>query len=286
MPILLFASALASLSAGTPGVDGTVPSSDGVPIRYHAEGAGEPALVFVHCWCCDRHLWDAQLPAFAPRHRIVTLDLAGHGESGRGRKDWTIEAYAADVRAVLGRVDASRAILVGHSMGGKVIVEAARSMKSRVVAVVPVDAWTSVGEREKVEDVDAFVAPFQADFKAAATRFVRNYMFVPTTDPRLVERLVDKTAASPADVAVGSLRQSLLYDLGTALREIEVPIHALNSDQHPTRLDAIRRFAPRFEATIMSGVGHYLMLEDPSRFNQLLGEVVAAVVAAEGARKR
>src|SRR5574342_1002926 len=176
MPILLFASALASPSGAAPGVDGTVPSSDGVPIRYHAEGAGEPALVFVHCWCCDRRLWDGQLPAFAPGHRIVTLDLAGHGESGRGRKDWTIEAYAADVRAVADELDLARAILVGHSMGGKVIVEAARSMGRRVVGIVPVDAWTNVREREKAEDIDTFVAPFRTDYEKAAAKYIRDYM--------------------------------------------------------------------------------------------------------------
>jgi pimeloyl-ACP methyl ester carboxylesterase len=286
MPILLFASTLASLPAPARGADGTVSSFDGVPIRYHTEGAGEPALVFVHCWCCDRHLWDTQLPAFAPRHRIVTLDMAGHGESGRGRKEWTIEAYAADVRAVADELGVARVILVGHSMGGKVIVEAARTMASRVVGIVPVDAWTSVGEREKVEDVDAFIAPFEADFKTTAAKFLRDYMFVPTTDPGLKQRLVDKTAASPPEVAVASLRQSLLYDLGAALREIEVPIHALNTDKYPTRLDAIRRYAPQFEATIMSGVGHYLMLEDPPRFNRLLAEVVGGLPAADAARRR
>jgi pimeloyl-ACP methyl ester carboxylesterase len=278
MPVLLFASALASLSAAAP-VDGTVPSSDGVPIRYHAEGAGEPALFFVHCWCCDRHLWDAQLPAFAPRHRIVTLDLAGHGESGRGRKDWTIEAYGADVRAVADKLGLARTILIGHSMGGKVIVEAARTMRGRVVGIVPVDAWTSVGEKEKAEDVDAFLAPFRADYKTAAAKFLRDYMFVPTTDAGLIERLVDKTASSPPDVAVESLRQSFLYDLGAALREIDVPIHALNTDKYPPRVDAIRRYSPGFEATIMTGVGHYLMLEDPNRFNRLLGEIVDGLAA-------
>jgi pimeloyl-ACP methyl ester carboxylesterase len=285
MPILLFASTLASVSGVKP-VDGTVASSDHVAIRYHAEGAGEPSLVFVHCWCCDRHLWDAQLPAFAPRHRVVTLDLAGHGESGRERKEWTIAAYASDVRAVADELGLARTILVGHSMGGQVIVEAARTMRGRVVGVVPVDAWTTVGEKEKAEEVDAFLAPFRADYKSAAAKFIRDYMFVPTTDSGLIERLVDKTVASPPNVAVESLRQALLYDLGAALRGIDVPIHALNSDKHPTRLDAIRRYSPGFEATIMTGVGHYLMLEDAPRFNTLLGEIVGSLAAPDKSRRR
>jgi pimeloyl-ACP methyl ester carboxylesterase len=58
----------------------------------------------------------------------------------------------------------------------------------------------------------------------------------------------------------------------------------LNGDKYPTNLDGARRQAPQFEATIMKGVGHYLMLEDPPRFNQLLGAIVDGLSPA-GARK-
>src|SRR5947207_15702524 len=81
--------------------EGTVPSPDGVPIHYETRGQGEPALVFVHGWAIDSRYWDGQVPVFARDHRVVTLDLAGHGRSGRGRKDWTVEAFAGDVRAVV-----------------------------------------------------------------------------------------------------------------------------------------------------------------------------------------
>ena len=289
MPRALFASAFVSLSgavvaaAGGP-VDGSVLSADGVPIRYHFEGSEDPAMVFVHCWSCDRHLWDAQVAAFAPRHRVVAIDLAGHGESGRNRKDWTIEAYGADVRAVVERLNLRSVILIGHSMGGPVIVEAARNMSSRVLALVPVDTLTNVEEKQKPEEVDAFLRPFEADFKATAAKFLRDYMFVPTTDPKLIETLVTKTVAAPPEIAIPSLRNTWLYDAAAALREIKAPIRALNGDKYPTNLDGARRQAPQFEATIMKGVGHYLMLEDPPRFNQLLGAIVDGLSPA-GARK-
>ncbi len=60
-------------------------SSDGVPIHFTDQGKGDPALVFVHCWSCDLHLWDAQVAAFAKTQRVVAIDLAGHGESLKPR---------------------------------------------------------------------------------------------------------------------------------------------------------------------------------------------------------
>src|SRR5262245_65892452 len=99
---LLLAVALLALSpparGGSQGaVSGTATSPDGVPIRYDAAGKGDPALVFVPCGGCNRGFWDGQMAYFAAKHRVVALDLAGHGQSGAGRKDWTMAAFGQDV---------------------------------------------------------------------------------------------------------------------------------------------------------------------------------------------
>ena len=72
-------------------------SADGVPIHYKARGDGDIALVFVHGWCCNRSYWEKQLDHFAPHHRVVTIDLGGHGESGLKRESWSMAAFAGDV---------------------------------------------------------------------------------------------------------------------------------------------------------------------------------------------
>src|SRR5687767_1979210 len=115
---------------------GTVKAPDGVDIRYEVAGSGEPALVFVHGWSCDRTYWRPQIEHFSKSRRVVTLDLGGHGASSLGRKDWTMEAFAGDVRAVVEGLGLKRVVLVGHSMGGPVSLEAARMMPDRVAAVV------------------------------------------------------------------------------------------------------------------------------------------------------
>src|SRR5262249_39100323 len=154
----------------------TVPSSDGVPIRDRGMGECRPARVFVHCWTCDQHFWDASLDRFTRDYTVVTLDLAGHGGSGRGRKEWTIAAFADDVKAVVEKLGLERVVLIGHSMGGPVALEAARKMPQRLVALVPVDTLVNVEAPPKPEEVDAFLAPFRADSKTAAEKFIREYM--------------------------------------------------------------------------------------------------------------
>src|SRR5688572_6013186 len=74
----------------------TVESFDGVPISYEVHGNGSPALVFVHGWSCDPTYWAAQVEPFAANYKVVTIDLAGHGESGTQRSDWTMESFGED----------------------------------------------------------------------------------------------------------------------------------------------------------------------------------------------
>ena len=76
-----------------------IPSKDGTPISYEVFGTGEPTLVFVHGWSCDSRYWRAQVPHFSKSHRMVILDLAGHGHSGITRKHYTMKSFGEDVKA-------------------------------------------------------------------------------------------------------------------------------------------------------------------------------------------
>jgi pimeloyl-ACP methyl ester carboxylesterase len=260
----------------------TARSKDGVSIRYESFGKGEPALVLVHCWSCDRHLWDAVVPRLARERRVVTLDLAGHGESGRDRREWTVEAFGEDVRAVVETIGLEKVILVGHSMGGPVILEAARLLPGRVVGLVPVDTGLNVEKTNTPEEVAGLIGAFVKDYRATAEHFTRQYMFTPKSDPALVERVAAKNAGAPPDVAIPCLRAVFSYDARPTLREVRVPAHAVNADLYPTDVEANRRHFASYDVTLMTGVGHYLMLEDPARFSELLAGAVAAALSPGG----
>ncbi len=276
---LMLAGTVALLTAGPAGVKATVRSSDGVAIAYESFGRGEPALVLVHCWSCDRHLWDGVVPAVAKDRRVVTIDLAGHGDSGRDRKDWTIQAFGQDVRAVVDKLGLKRVILAGHSMGGPVILEAARLLPGRVVGLIPVDTGLNVEKTSSPEEVAGLVAGFEKDYRGTAEGFTRQYMFVPKSDPKIVDSVAAKNAAAPPEIAIPCLRAALSYDARPTLKEVRVPAHAINSDKFPTDVEANRRHFASYDVTLMSGVGHYVMLEDPARFSELLVKVLADLLA-------
>jgi len=249
---------------------GVVAAADGVPIHYSVQGKGEPTLVFIHCGGCDRHVWDNQVSVFAKNQRVVTIDLPGHGESGQGRKNWSIESFADDVNTVITKLKLKRVILVGSSMGGPIVLEATRRMPQRVVAIVPVDVLHNVEYKVPQEQLDAVFKQLRADYKGAMTGFLNQMLFSPSTPAAVKTRITSEVTSRPPELAIAILEGILAYDSVPALKEVKVPIHAINADMNPTNLEINRKYAPQFEVVIIKGSGHYPMLEDPTHFNELL----------------
>lgn len=256
---------------------GTVKSQDGIPLSYSVQGKGEPAIVFVHCWCCDKGYWKDQIPYFEKKHTVVAVDLAGHGDSGLGRADWTVESFAADVVSVVEALKLTKVILVGHSMGGPVSLEAARLIPDRVIGVIGVDTFQDFGETFTEEQQKQWLAGFQANFPAVTDQFVRS-MFAAGADTALVERIAADMASAPPEVGIGAMKNMLRYDPAPAVREIEVPIRGVNADKWPTNVEGNRKLAASFDVKFMPGRGHFVQLEDPATFNKLLEETIAGIV--------
>ena len=260
-------------------VDNAV-SPDGVSIAYEVRGEGEPALVFVHGWCCDRSYWNEQLPHFAQKHKVVTIDLAGHGESGLDREEWTMGAFGEDVVAVVNKLNLDQVVLVGHSMGGFVILEAARRMPQLVIGLVGVDTLQNFEDKFAQEQIDDMFTPLRSNFAEGTRNFVRT-MFTPTSDSALVEKIASDMSSAPQDVGLGALEGYVDFqnnEIIRVLQEVQAPIVCINSDKYPTNAEANQQYAPSFKAMIMSGVGHFNMIEDPETFNRLLEHTIQEFV--------
>ena len=266
----------ASAGAGrTPKLkDRTAVAADGVEIHYRAGGTGTPALVFVHCWSCDATYWREQLPVFARDHRVVAIDLAGHGASGAGRERFTIAAFAADVAAVVAKEKLERVVLIGHSMGGPVALAAAPLLAGRVALVVGVDTMQNVEQQWPEEQFKQMHAAMTKDFKATTDGFVRS-MFPKDADAKLVASIAADMAAAPPRVAISAIEELRGFDEAAAMTAAAVPIVGINATMWPTDVEANRRHAKSFDVVLIEGAGHFLQLERPQAFNDALARVLA-----------
>ena len=254
---------------------GTITASDGVAIAYTVSGAGSPALVFIHGWMCDQSFWAAQVEEFSKTNTVITIDLPGHGLSGMDREGWSMMAYGADVQTVVEHFGLTDVVLIGHSMGGAVVLEAARLMPDRVIGVVGVDSLHDVEAKYDPEKMKGYFAAYEADFVGTCGQMVAS-MFQEDADPALVERVTNDMCDGSPEISLALLRQFIEYELGPALAAVaDIPVQYINADMYPTNPEANQKYHLTFSGVVVQDVGHFLMMERPEEFNELLRQVVA-----------
>jgi len=273
----------AAQNDGAPRILAEAPS--GVHIQYRLYGGGDALVVLVHGWSCDSNYWQAQLPALREHYAVATVDLAGHGGSGANRDDWSMAAFGDDVvRVVNALPEYGKVVLVGHSMGGPVIVEAARRLKGRVVGVIGVDTMRGIGAPPPpAADTAMRLKAFEQDFIGTTRAFVTNTFFVPESDPALVRRIADDMSLAPPEVALPAIKALNSWDAETALKDAAVPVTLINAAQPPTDGARIAALAPAFKLVTQAGVGHFLMMEKPAEFNPLLRAEIDALLGGKPA---
>jgi len=269
----------AGVKAKAEGSPELVTSADGVHIEYHVYGSGEPAIVLIHGWSCDSNYWKEQIAPLKAKYTVVTVDLAGHGASGANRATWTMGNFGEDVAAVVRQLQNQKVVLVGHSMGAPVALEAAQRIGGRVIGIVAVDSLKTVGQPVMPElQIEKMLKPFRDDFIGHTREFVAGNFFTADADPKFVQKVAYDMSLSPPAVAVPSMQALLHMDFTPLLPEIHVPVIAINSSLGAPADEArIRTAIPTFKAITLEKTGHFLMMDAADRFNPVLLEQLDAI---------
>lgn len=260
--ILLLLAGLAGCGADdtrTSAAVGEAHSADGVPIAFEVRGSGDPTIVLVHGWTNSRAIWGEHPHTLARTHRTVALDLAGHGVSGDDRQDWTMDAFGDDVAAVVDELELQRVVLVGFSMGGAVVLEAAERLEDRVVGVVFVDMFKDPDRQLDDAAAERMLAGIRANW--GDTAFLRAGFFRPDVPDSLVQYVAEMTPGELREHWIPtfhSMRAWMATEFEPTLRRVAAgtPVAAINATDPPTNVEALRGHAPGFTVDTIAGVGH------------------------------
>ena len=279
--ILCFA-CLFVLSCKPPDVRKAVEIKNGdVYIAYSMSGNGDTSIVFVHGWGITKEYWKYQQDALSSQYTVVAPDLGGHGQSGHNRENWTIEEFAKDVRAVIDGLRLKNVILVGHSMGGEIILQTALTFPDKVIGFIVIDnfkhfvtAFTPKEERE----INSFLEDLKTSFDTTATMYTRLALFPRGyTDTISVNRVVRSIQETDTIVAIKALESLMHFALKDSemISRLPIPAHLIVSDYTTTNEESFRRTAkPGSSIRIIRGTGHYPMIEKPEEFTELLRETI------------
>lgn len=257
---------------------------DGVKVHYESYGSGEEAVVFIHGWTCDLTFWRGQAPVYNHR-RSLLIDLPGHGQSDKPKVAYPMEFFAQSIEAVLRDAGVERAVLVGHSLGGPIAYSFIRLFPEQAKALVLVDATVS-----NAPDTASYQAAQQVRYQQKAERLsgaigeknflaAVNSMFSPKTPPSLRDQIRAKMLATPEYVRIAAVTSpSEIYPPAPG-EKFEVPALAIQAAQQGTeeRAAAMRTIFPKLRLEKWVGSGHFLMMEDPARFNRSLEKFLSGL---------
>lgn len=245
-----------------------------------------PPLVFVHGFACDRTDWRAQADSLAARTTAVEWELPGHGSTPGTPADCTIKVYGAGLAEALTQRGLPPAILVGHSMGCRVVLEANRVAPDAVAGLVLVDG-SRIAQGDPVAAKRAMADQLEGD---GYRRFVREFfasMFFPSSDPALARAICDRAAGLPAAVGRALMTDLAGWDAGkveSALDAVAVPVLAIQSTTMDTALrrvpltpgrsspwvDLIRAHVSDVTVAILPGPGHFPQIELADEVTELI----------------
>ena len=242
----------------------------GIKLAYDDQGAGKPAFVFVHGLTCDRSFFSPQAAHFARRHRVVSVDLRGHGESEKPHGPYPITAYADDIAHMIDHLELGKVVAVGHSMGGDTVLQLAASYPDHVAAIVMMDPDPFVFPSEVRAGYEAIAKAFEAGNQKPWRQQITTQGFLPTSDRKLVENVMTVLMAAPSHVSASALHGILQFDGKALAKHCKVPaLHLAPTDpSNPPHL--MSQWLPTVVNGLVVGAGHFIQLEVPDQVNAMI----------------
>lgn len=262
-------------------------------MQFHKAGTGSPAVVFVHGFACDSSDWQAQFDRLAEQTTVVACDLRGHGGAPAGAGGFSIEAFGADVGSLLADLDLPPAVLVGHSMGCRVILQAYLEAPHRVAGLVLLDGSRAGGGNP--DDAErAMVETLRGDGYEPFVRDFFENMFIGSSDPELKAAVIARGLALSPVVGAPLFASIVGWDLRSAeqaLAAVQVPLLAIQSTTMTAELvrtplaagrvspwvELVQRYVLAAQVEVISGQGHYPHIEAADQVSDLIADFVAAV---------
>src|SRR3954468_7357296 len=251
-------------------------------MHFVRAGRGAPALVFVHGFACTHEDWHAQLAHFQRTHEVVACDLRGHGRTPARPYECSIEHYGVDVAALVNNLEFARCVLIGHSMGCRVVLEAARLIADKVAGIVLVDGSRNAARDPEGAEAAARATIDQHGYAAFAEMLFRRMFFKPSAQADAIVARAVKTSADfgpilwpritrwdggRMDAAFDALRAPVLA-LQSTTRNAELKRAPLKAGDTSPWLDYLRSRGAKVE--IVPDTGHFTQLEAPETVNRLI----------------
>jgi pimeloyl-ACP methyl ester carboxylesterase len=245
-------------------------------VHYEVYGRGKP-VILLHGWLGSWGLWQQTMADLGGSYRTYALDFWGFGESGKKRASYDVQDFVSLVDQFMEQLGIVSAPLVGHSMGGTVSLSVAMNYPSRVTKVAvagsPI-AGASLAPLLKLSGyrpIAFLLFNMMAPFRAWMKHFYSRRICSDPRFPDMMDRDLSRTTLESFLLSIASLRRT---DLRSCLNQVTVPVLGMYGDKDkvvdPLQWQPLEKGAPRAKIARFPDAGHFMMLESPYEFSQIL----------------
>ena len=247
---------------------------NGLHIAYEDVGYGSPAVVLVHGAFGSRSHYAAQIEHLSQRHRVLALDLRGHGESDVPQNGFKLQDCAEDVIAVCEAAGIDRYVLCGHSM--PVALIAATHNPERVAGVALLDGALLYPESLRSQVLTSLVPALEgAGWVEAMQSYLVGRGIGPYDSVDLKARMMAEIATAPAQIAAPLIQDLMTLDFSQFLTG-NYPLLYVHA-RVPADLTRLKELRPDVLLGSVVGSGHWMMLEVPDQVNAMLDRFLQIV---------
>ncbi len=238
------------------------------------DAAGGVPVLFVHSLGGNGGQWALQLDHLRRHRRAAALDLRGHGDSDPAEgSDYSIAGLAADIAAAADELDLRHFVLAGHSLGASVAIEYASRHPERVAGLLLVDPN---GDQTRIPA--AQLAPFLQAVEAEPLREMESYFrqILAGGDPAVASWVLEDLRLTDETALASALEAGTHYSPLAPLARYPGPRLAVISDMNRLPF-SLHNLIPDLPTRVLSGTGHWLMMDSPEPFNRLLDTFLEGV---------
>lgn len=258
----------------------------GSSLFYTEQGATNALpVIFLHGFPFSHEMWKEQLQLVGQKYRAISYDIRGHGKTDPSDHQYSVDSHVEDLFALMAHLKISKAVLVGLSMGGYIVLRAMEKKPDAVSALVLCDTKSEADNNEaKLKRFDTIAAIKKNGTDAFSQAYVKN-VFAPEsfqTKPAAVEMIRRTVQSTPVLCIAGNfLALASRTDTTESLSKIKVPTLIMVGEKDPVTTPAnaksMHERIKGSELVVIPDAAHMSNLENPSVFNEQLLQFISKI---------
>ena len=249
-------------------------------ISYYDNMTGEPVLIFIHGSFLNKDYWQKQLYYFSPHNRVIALDLAGHGKSTANRENFTIDRYGKDIAVFINELGLENVILIGHSIGGDIMLSANVLSDKKIIGLIGVDYFENVGSPMPDDTINEIMDQLHKNFANTNAIYAKDNLLTDKTDYTITERVIRDFRSISPKVGISVNNDFFHFPLKEValLKKLTKKLYLANVDYQPTNEASLKKILKdNYKLKTLPGTCHFPMLENPSDLNAAIEDFVLEI---------